>query len=43
MKAKMKFNLDKGLKKYLQGIIEFVKVVQKHSQTGLNFKLELKH
>lgn len=39
----MKFNPDKGLRKYLQGIRELVKVVRKHSRTGLGFKPELKH
>lgn len=43
MMAKMKFNLDKGLGKYLQARREPVKAVRKHSQTGLGFKLELKH
>lgn len=43
MMAKMKFNLDKGLGKYLQGRKEPVKVVRKHSWIGLGFKPELKH
>lgn len=42
MMVNMKFNQDKGLGKYLQGRRELVKAVQKHSRTGLGFKLELK-
>lgn len=42
MMAKMKFSPDKGLGKYLQGRREPVKVVRKHSWTGLGFKPELK-
>ncbi len=40
MMANMKFNPDKGLGKYLQGVREPVKAVQKHSRIGLGFKLE---
>lgn len=35
MMVNMKFNLDKGLGKYLQGIRELVKAVRKHSRTDL--------
>lgn len=41
--AKMRFNPYKGFKKHLQRRKELVKVVCKHSQTGLNFKPESKH
>lgn len=39
----MRFNLDKGLGKHFQGRKELIKAVPKHSQTGFDFKLELKH